>query len=138
MSSVQSVSAARSEDEDEVFLPEQPQTVVWLLSGNAVTNVHTSPRLSSLFTVSLHWSQSHLLFFIFFFLWTIFNTSLLQTYIHGALEDMRLWYNQHFVSHKHGMNEQTGKIEVDESINLQKNVCKAPTWKRSLNMSSSS
>ena len=67
VSSVQSVSAARSEDEDEVFLPEQPQTVVWLLSGNAVTNVHTSPRLSSLFTVSLHWSQSHLLFFIFFF-----------------------------------------------------------------------
>ena len=37
------------------------------------------------------------------------NASLLQTYIHGALGDMRHWYSQHFISHKHGMNEHTGK-----------------------------
>ena len=66
------------------------------------------------------------------------NASLLQTYIHGALEDMRHWYSQHFINHKHGMNEHTGKRKVDESISLQKKVCKAPTWKRNLNMSSSS
>ena len=36
------------------------------------------------------------------------------------------------------MNEHRGKREVDESISLQKKVCKAPTWKRNLNMSSSS
>ena len=39
------------------------------------------------------------------------------------------------------MNEHTGKIQVDESISLQKKKekkgCKAPTWKRNLNMSSS-
>ena len=51
---------------------------------------------------------------------TVFNTSLLQTYIHGALEDMRHWYSQRFISHKHGMNEHTAKREVDESICLQK------------------
>ena len=27
-----------------------------------------------------------------------FNTSLLQRYTHGAFEDMRHWYIQHFVS----------------------------------------
>ena len=57
--------------------------------------------------------------FSFLFL-TFFNTSLLQTYIHGALEDMRHWYSQHFISHKHGMNEHRGKIQVDESISLKK------------------
>ena len=77
-----------------------------------------------------------LLFFEFLLLLTFFNTSLLQTYIHGALEDMRHWYSQHFMSHKHGMNEQTGKREVDESISLQEKVCNAPTWRRNLNMSS--
>ena len=45
-----------------------------------------------------------------------FNASLLQTYIHGAPEGMRHWYSQHFISHEHGMNEDTGKTEVDESI----------------------
>ena len=70
---------------------------------------------------------------------TFFNASLLQTYIHGAPEDMRHWYSQHFISHKHGMNKHTGKREVDESIiSLQKKVCKAPTSKRNLYMSSSS
>ena len=53
---------------------------------------------------------------------------------------------------KHEMNEHTGKLKVDtypntaqaktffvvENINLQKEVCKAPTWKRKLNISSSS
>ena len=34
-----------------------------------------------------------------------FNTSLLQAYMQGALEDMRHWYSQHFISHEHGMNE---------------------------------
>lgn len=29
---------------------------------------------------------------------TFFNTSLLQKYIHWALEDMRYWYIQHFIS----------------------------------------
>ena len=42
-------------------------------------------------------------FFLFFF-WTFFNASLLQTYIHGALEDMWHWYSQHFISRKHWMN----------------------------------
>ena len=63
--------------------------------------------------------------------------SLLQAYIHGAPEDMQHWYSPHFISHKHGVNEHTGKREVDESISLQKKVCKVPTWKRNLNMSSS-
>ena len=63
---------------------------------------------------------------IFFFFLTFFNTSLLQTYIHGALEDMRHWYSQHFISHKHGMNEHTKQIEVDESISLpKKNIKKS-------------
>ena len=79
-------------------------------------------------------------FLFFVFLWTFFNASSLQTYIHGAPEDMRHWYSQHFISHKHGMNEQ--EKEVDESIiclpKKKKKVCKAPTWKRHLNMSSSS
>ena len=44
---------------------------------------------------------------------------------------------------KHGMNKDTEKREVDESIiSLEKRrrrkVCKVPTWKRNLNMSSSS
>ena len=54
--------------------------------------------------------------------------------------------SQYFISHKHEMNEDTEKREVDESIiSLQKKkkkkkkkVCKVPTWKRNLNMSSSS
>ena len=78
--------------------------------------------------------------FLFVYFFDIFlNTSLLQSYIHGALEDMRHWYSQHFIRHKHGMNEHTGKREVDERISLQKKqkkVCKAATWKRNLNMSS--
>ena len=42
-----------------------------------------------------------------FILDIFFNACLLQTYIHGgAPEDMRHWYSQHFISHKHGMNEQ--------------------------------
>ena len=58
---------------------------------------------------------------LFFFVWTFYNASLLQTYIHGAPEGMRQWYSQYFISHKHGMNEDTGKREVDESIiSLQK------------------
>ena len=70
-----------------------------------------------------------------FLLMTFFNAALLHTYIHGAPEDMRHWYSQHFIRHKHGMNEHTGKREVDESISLRKKkkVCKAPTWKRNLN-----
>ena len=40
-----------------------------------------------------------------YFIFTCFNTSLLQTYIHGALENMRHWYSQHFMNHKHGRNE---------------------------------
>ena len=52
---------------------------------------------------------------------------MLHTYIHGAPEDMRRWYSQYFISHKHGMNEDTEKREVDESIiSLQKKVCKVP------------
>ena len=38
--------------------------------------------------------------------------SLFQKYIHGALEDMRHWYIQHFMSSKHEMNEHTGKQKV--------------------------
>ena len=83
------------------------------------------------------------LFFLFFFLYvsflTFFNAALLHTYIHGAPEGMRHWYSQHFKSHKREMNEDTEKREVDESIiSLQKKVCMVPTWKRNLNMSSSS
>ena len=52
---------------------------------------------------------------------TFFNPSLLHTYIHGAPEDMQHWYSQYFISHKHGMNEDTEKTEADESIiSLQK------------------
>ena len=80
--------------------------------------------------------ESHVFLYIYFL--TFFNMFLLQTYIPGAPEDMQHWYRQHFISHKHGMNEHTGKTDVDESISLQKKVCKAPTWKRNLNMSSSS
>ena len=57
-----------------------------------------------------------LFLFFYFIFWHFFNASLLQTYIHGAPEDMRHWYSQHFIRHKHGMNEHTGKREVDESI----------------------
>ena len=78
-------------------------------------------------------------FFFFFFSLTFFNASLLHTYIHGAPEGMRHWYSQYFKSHKQEMNEDTEKREVDKSIiSLQKKVCKVPTWKRNLNMSSSS
>ena len=54
-------------------------------------------------------------FFLLLF-WTFFNASLLHTYIHGAQEGMRHWYSQYFISHKHGMNKDTEKREVDESI----------------------
>ena len=48
-------------------------------------------------------------------------------------------YVRYFKSHKHEMNEDTEKREVDENIiNLQKKVCMLPTWKRNFNMSSSS
>ena len=86
-------------------------------------------------------------FFFFFFFFgkrtffavDICNAALLHTYIHGAPDGMRHWYSQYFKSHKHEMNEDTEKREVDESIiSLQKKVCKVPTWKRNLNMSSSS
>ena len=43
------------------------------------------------------------------FLFTFLNASLLHIYIHGAPEGMRHWYSQYFVSHKHGMNEDTEK-----------------------------
>ena len=60
-------------------------------------------------------------FFFFFFLLTFFNAALLLSYIHGAQEVMRHWYSQYFKSHKHKMNEDTEKREVDESIiSLQK------------------
>ena len=45
-------------------------------------------------------------------MWTFFNTSLLQTYMQGALEDMRQWYSQHFVSHKHGMTFHKSVFEI--------------------------
>ena len=77
--------------------------------------------------------------FFFFFFWGgggggghFFNASLLHTYIHtyihGAPKGMRHWYSQYFKSHKHEMNEDTEKRQVDESIiSLQKNVCTVPT-----------
>ena len=50
----------------------------------------------------------HRLMFYLFFPHSLKNTSLLQRYIHGAFEDMRHWYIQHFMSYKHEMNEHTG------------------------------
>ena len=45
----------------------------------------------------------------------------IHTYIHRAPEGMRHWYTQYFISHKHEMNVDTEKREVDESIiSLQK------------------
>ena len=79
---------------------------------------HTMVRTNSEPTDNIEWElESEQIFFSFF--WTFFNASSLQTYIHGAREDMRHWYSEHFINHKHGMNEQ--EKEVDESIiSLQK------------------
>ena len=74
-------------------------------------------------------NQISFLFVFVLLLLAFFNTSLLQIYIHTwgtgghvalVQSTFHKWYSQHFISHKHGMNEHTGKREVDESISLQK------------------
>ena len=64
--------------------------------------VHCNPDFSLVFMVvfvrKYAMNQISFLFVFVLLLLAFFNTSLLQIYVHGALEDMRHWYSQHFIS----------------------------------------
>ena len=68
------------------------------LNGEKQWKMRWRAKPLSCFSMSCveHYQSFFFSFFFFSFLFlTFFNASLLQTYIHGAPEDMRHWYSQH-------------------------------------------